>query len=110
MTIRASQIELSHRLTTTARSIRVPTQIKTTWDDRAVEAAVDEAISTRRTKVPPSRMRLAPFNGFSGELRNIADRKIKVAIELGLIPKAALCSVCGAIEGRIDYHNEDYSR
>lgn len=86
------------------------TSISTAWDDRAVEAAVDEAIISRRTKVPPSRMRLAPYNGYSGELRNVADRKIKIAIELGLIPKAGQCTVCGTTEGRIDYHNEDYSR
>lgn len=84
--------------------------IETLWDDRAVEKIVDEAIAAGRTKIKAVRMNLADYNGYSGDLRVLADRKIKVAIELGLIPKAGRCSVCGTTEGRIDYHNEDYSR
>ena len=87
-----------------------PILIKTPWDDHAVEKCVDEAIANGRTKIKASRMQLGAYNGYSGDLRNLADRKIKVAIELGLIPQAKQCSVCGATEGRIDYHNEDYSR
>lgn len=57
-------------------------------------------------------MKLGPYNGFSGELRVLADWKIKIAVDLKLIPPASEsgCSVCGAKDGRIDYHNEDYSR
>jgi hypothetical protein len=86
------------------------TIIKTTWDDLEVEKQVDESIASGRTKIKASHMKLRPYNGFSGELRVLADRKIKIAIELGLIPKAEQCSVCGTKDGRIDYHNEDYSR
>ena len=87
-----------------------PILIETSWDDRAVEQAVDEAIASGRTKIKASRMKLGPYNGFSGEQRAIADRKIKVAIELGLIPKAKECSIAGTEGDRIDYHNEDYGR
>ena len=87
-----------------------PIFIETPWDDRAVEQAVDEAIASGRTKIKASSMKLGPYNGFSGDLRVLADRKIKIAIELGLIPKARKCSVCGTEEGRIDNHNEDYGR
>ena len=90
----------------------LPIIISTPWDDRAVEQAVDEAIASGRTKIKASRMKLSPYNGYSGELRVLADRKIKIAVELGLIPpaKECSCSVCGTSGGRIDYHNEDYSR
>ena|SRR5438552_14511208 len=87
-----------------------PILINTTWDDRAVEQAVDEAIASSRTKIKASRMKLGDYNGFSGDQRVLADRKIKIAIELGLIPppEKCSCSICGTAEGRIDYHNEDY--
>jgi hypothetical protein len=87
----------------------MPISIETGWDAEAVERAVDEAILNGRTNVKKSHMRLQPYNGYSGELRVAVDRKIKVAIELGLIPPPLKCSVCGCTEGRIDYHNEDYS-
>lgn len=89
----------------------LPIIISTPWDDRAVEQSVDEAIASGRTKIKASRMKLSPYNDYSGELRVLADRKIKIAIELELIPpaKECGCSVCGTTEGRIDYHNEDYS-
>ncbi len=90
--------------------MKLPISIETTWNDRAVEKSVDEAIANGQTKIKKSYMKLGPYNGYSGELRVLADRKIKVAIELGLIPKAKQCSVCGTTDGRIDYHNEDYSR
>lgn len=87
-----------------------PILIETPWDDRAVEQASDDAIASGRTKIKLSRMKLGDYNGFSAEKRLQADQKIKIAIELGLIPKAAKCSVCGTSEGRIDYHCEDYAR
>ena len=90
--------------------MKAPVVIQTPWDDRAVEQAVDEAIASGRTKIKTSSMKLGDYNGFSGALRLLADRKIKVAVELDLIPKAAKCSVCGTTDGRMDYHNEDYSR
>lgn len=89
--------------------MKAPVVIQTQWDDRAVEQAVDEAIASGRTKIKTSSMKLGDYNGFSGDQRLVADRKIKVAVELGLIPKAAKCSVCGTTDGRMDYHNEDYS-
>lgn len=55
-------------------------------------------------------MKLGPYNGFSGEMRVLADWKIKVAIALGLIPPASECCVCCSTAGRIDYHAEDYGR
>jgi hypothetical protein len=86
-----------------------PIVISTTWDDRAVEQAVDEAIASGRTKIKASRMKLGDYNGFSGDQRVLADRKIKIAIDLGLIPMPTKCSVCGTEESpRFDYHNEDY--
>jgi hypothetical protein len=78
----------------------LPSVIETAWDDRAVEAAVDEAITSHRTKIPLSRMRLGPYNGYSGELRNIADRKIKIAIELGLTRQRARPDIQRASEHR----------
>ena len=84
--------------------------ITTPWDDRAVEQLVDAAIASGQVKVKLSRMKLASYNGFPGQARVIADRKIKVAVSLKLIPPAETCSVCGTSEGRIDYHSEDYSR
>lgn len=88
----------------------LPILIETLWDDRVVERLVDDAIAGGRTKIKTSHMKLADYNGFSGDLRVLADRKIKIAIELKLIPPAGQCSVCGTKDGRIDYHNEDYSR
>lgn len=93
---------------TAARASFAP--IQTAWNDREVERAVDEAIFNGRTRVPRSRMSIGSYNGFPPEVRLLADRKIKVARELGLIPPASKCSVCGAVQGRIDYHAEDYSR
>ncbi len=84
------------------------TQIPVGWDEAQVESAVAAAIESGSTKVKKSSMKLGPYNGFSGEMRVVADRKIKVAIELGLVPKPSACSVCGKSEGRIDYHAEDY--
>ncbi|HEY1229550.1 MAG TPA: hypothetical protein VGF26_19765 [Ramlibacter sp.] len=84
--------------------------IETPWNDQDVERAVDEAISSGRTRVGRSSMTLGAYNGFPAEVRLTADRKIKVALELGLIPPAKKCSVCGNVQGRIDYHAEDYSR
>lgn len=84
--------------------------IVTSWDDRAVEHQVDQAIAAGRTTVRLASMKLGPYNGYSGEVRVQADRKIKVAIELGLIPPSRQCSVCGETKGRIDYHAENYGR
>lgn len=84
--------------------------IQTEWDDRAVERAVDEAIASRQTSVRRSSMKLGPYNGFDGIVRVLADQKIKVAVDLGLIPKASRCSVCATTVGRVDYHAEDYGR
>lgn len=80
------------------------------WNDIDIERMVDEAIATGNTNIKPSRFKIGPYNGHSPESRLIADRKIKVAIEQGLIPPPKVCSICGTQEGRIDYHNEDYSR
>ena len=88
----------------------LPIVIKTPWDDRAVEQAVDEAIANGRTNIKASRMKLGPYNDYPGELRVQADRKIRIAVDLGIIPPASQCSVCSTTEGPIDYHNEDYSR
>lgn len=84
--------------------------IHTDWDDRVVERAVDAAIALRQTSVRRSSMRLGPYNGFDGQVRVLADQKIKVTVELGLIPKASRCSMCGTNEGRIEFHAEDYGR
>lgn len=82
--------------------------IETPWDDHAVEMAAAEAIMNGRSKVRRSSMRLGEYNGFSTEVRLEADRRIKVAIELGLIPRPIKCGICGCEGGRIDYHAEDY--
>ena len=84
--------------------------IQTEWDDRSIERAVDEAIELKRTSVRKSSMKLGPYNGFSGEVRVLADWKIKVAIELKLISRPTRCGVCNKSTGRIDYHAEDYGR
>ena len=82
--------------------------IVTSWDDRAVEHQVDQALAAGRTTVRLASMKLGPYNGYSGEIRVQADRKIKVAIEHGLIPPPRECSVCGETKGRIDYHAACY--
>ena len=84
--------------------------IETTWNDLRVAQLVDEAIVSGRVKLKKSSMKLGPYNGFSGEVRVLADAKIKVAIGLGLIPKATQCGVCGTERDRIDYHAENYAR
>ena len=81
--------------------------IQTEWDDRSIERAVDEAIALKLAFVKKSSMKLGPYNGFRGEVRVLADLKIKVAIELKLIPHPTRCSVCNKSTGRIDYHAED---
>ena len=73
--------------------------IETEWDDRAVEQAVDEAIAAGRTRARPSRMKLGDYNGFPGDLHALADRKVKVAIELKLIPPPGKCSICKTTDG-----------
>ena len=85
-------------------------RIETPWDDRKVEQLVNEEIAAGRSKRKKSNMKLGPYNGFSGDMRVLADLKIKIAIDLGLIPKATRCSVCSAEQGRIDYHAENYGR
>jgi hypothetical protein len=84
--------------------------IQTEWDDRSVEQAIDEAIALKLTSVKKPSMKLGPYNGFSGDVRVLADWKIKVAIELKLIPRPTRCSVCSKSTGRIDYHAENYGR
>jgi len=84
--------------------------IQPPWDDQAVESAVDQAIASGRSKIKVSRMKIGPYNGFTGDQRLIADRKIKVAIEMALIPVATECSICGETNGRMDYHAENYGR
>lgn len=84
--------------------------IPTPWNDVEIEKLVDEAIASGRTKIRRSSMQIGEYNGFSRELRLEADRKIKSALELRLIPPATQCCICGKQEGRIDYHAEDYSR
>ena len=88
------------------------TTITTAWDDLEVEKLVDEAIASGATNIKKASMKLGPYNGFTGAQRVEADWKIKVAEDLGLIPKRknSCCSICGKSDGRIDYHNEDYSR
>lgn len=92
--------------------MKLPVLIPTPWDDRAVEQAVDEAIASGRTKIKTSSMKLVEYNGFSRDQRLLGDRKIKIAIELGLIPKAkeCPCGVCGTTDRStgFDYHAEDY--
>lgn len=86
------------------------TIIPVPWDEEQVTSAVEAAIRDGQPGVRKSSMKLGPYNGFSGEMRVMADYKIKIAIHLGLIPKPHTCSICGACQGRIDYHAEDYSR
>jgi len=87
-------------------------RIETPWNDLEVEKRVDEAIASGSTRIKTSHMKIGPYNGFPGTLRALADWKIKVAIEQGLIPARdqCICSVCGSSGGKMDYHNEDYSR
>ncbi len=84
--------------------------IRTEWDDRIVEQAVDEAIALKLISVRKSSMKLGPYNGFDGAVRVLADWKIKIAIEMQLIPRPSKCSVCDKETGRIDYHAENYGR
>jgi hypothetical protein len=84
--------------------------INTSWDDQAVQQEVEKAIQDGRARVRRSSMKLGPYNGFPGHIRAEADWKIKVAIDLGLVPAPTVCSVCGGSHGRMDYHAEDYSR
>jgi hypothetical protein len=61
----------------TAMNDREFAPIQTEWDDRSIERAVDEAIALKLTSVRKSSMKLGPYNGFGGEVRVIADLKIK---------------------------------
>jgi len=88
----------------------LPSIIKTPWDDLELEKLVDQAIATGQTKIKRLHMKLGPYNGFTGDQRDLADWKIKIAKELKLIPPPEQCSICGTKEGEFHYHNEDYSR
>ncbi len=49
------------------------------------------------------------YKGWTGAQRLASLKKTKEAIAKGIIPKPTKCNRCGKTEGRIDYHNEDYS-
>jgi hypothetical protein len=84
--------------------------VPTAWNDKEVEAKVMEILSRKPSGLTPPATRLGPYNGFSGCQRALVDRMIKVAIKERFLPFPQQCSICGAIKGRIDYHNEDYGR
>ncbi len=49
------------------------------------------------------------YKGWTAAQRLASLKKTKEAIAKGIIPPATKCNRCGRTDGRIDYHNEDYS-
>jgi len=49
------------------------------------------------------------YKQWSANDRHVSYEKTKKAIREGVIPPATVCQCCGQDEGKIMYHNEDYS-
>jgi hypothetical protein len=63
-----------------------------------------EAIPIPRWRFPL----LGPYNGFTGLERARGAQLMWWAIAAGVLPKPTSCSICQAIQGRFQYHSEDY--
>lgn len=50
-----------------------------------------------------------PYNGFTGDQRNRAQRWLNSQWAAGHFPRPAQCCACGQADGIIDAHAEDYS-
>src|SRR5690606_25506819 len=80
------------------------------WDDRYIEAKVDEALRggcnvPNWDHYPLPR----PYNGVTGQERRTLSTKFYIAREQGLIPWCRRCTICLSNE-RVGAHNELYLR
>lgn len=50
------------------------------------------------------------YNGFSSNERAKVGKIQLAAIRAGEFPKPTVCELCGATEGQLQLHNEDYSK
>lgn len=50
------------------------------------------------------------YNGYSGELRNEAQRWLNMMVATGEMHRPGRCCACGQTQGVIDMHAEDYSK
>ena len=50
------------------------------------------------------------LHGFSGSERNRVAALQRKAIDAGTFPEPTQCELCLATSGRLNYHNEDYSK
>lgn len=80
-------------------------------DDLKLQQIVEQMIADGEATPPKWGWPLPrPYRQFSGEDRVRGWQIVKVAEKLGLIPEARQCTICAATSGRIERHNEDYSR
>jgi hypothetical protein len=54
--------------------------------------------------------KMRDYNGFSSNERAKVGRLQLEAIRSGKFPKPTKCELCGASEGQLQLHNEDYSK
>ena len=66
-------------------------------------------IRWRRTPRSRTLRGMGPYNGFSGDQRNRAQRWLNEGFAAGLFPRPTICRACGQTQGIIDSHAEDYS-
>jgi len=81
------------------------------WDDKALEATLDEAVARGDVTLPE--WRYPPpkhYLNFSPEQRIRGWQKTWAAIRMRLIPRPSQCSVCLTSRGRMQMHAEDYTR
>jgi hypothetical protein len=80
-------------------------------DDQELQHKIEQLIVDGKVDLPKWPWPLPRrYRQFSGEDRVRGWQIVKIAEKLGLIPKATQCTICGTASGRIERHNEDYSR
>jgi hypothetical protein len=81
------------------------------WDADKLLRTVELAVASGLRRYPkwPYPV-LKPYRGYSGRARVAAWQRIRVALQMGLLPPPSRCSVCRNASNTGHYHCENYSK
>lgn len=80
-------------------------------EDIAIQAEIERMLASGEITAPIWRWPLLrPYGRFSGEERVRGWQLSRLAIQLGYLGEPRNCSICRTSEGKLERHNEDYSR